>query len=86
MLAGVCPDHGYREPALSNPPLTVEGASVTFWTLFSPRPCRATETDGSWIVESDCWRRKFACVWVNNPVCCPAVAFTGTSGDTLEIP
>lgn len=77
------PYYGHREPALSLD-LTVEGTSVLFWTLFSPRPCQATETGGSLIVESDRWQAQIRLRAGELPGLLASVSLVGTPSDTLE--
>lgn len=79
------PYYGYREPALSLD-VTVEGAFITFWTLFSPRPCQVTETDGTLILENNRWQAQIRLRTDEQPGLLSRVACAGTLGDTLELP
>jgi asparagine synthase (glutamine-hydrolysing) len=79
------PYYGHREPALSLD-VTVKGASILFWTLFSPRSCQATETDGTLTLENDRWQAQIRLRSGEQPGLLSRVACAGMSGDTLEIP
>ncbi|MEW6258731.1 MAG: alginate lyase family protein [Thermodesulfobacteriota bacterium] len=79
------PYYGYREPALSLD-MNVDGASVLFWSLFSPRPFQVTEADGALILESDCWQAQIRLGRGKQSELLSHVTITGTSTDMLEIP
>jgi hypothetical protein len=78
------PYYGYREPALSLD-VTVEGASVFFWTLFSPRLCQVADPDGDLTLESDHWQTQIRLRGSEQPGLLSRVALTGMPSDTLEI-
>jgi hypothetical protein len=78
------PYYGHREPALSLD-LTVEGTSVVFWTLFSPRLCRVTETNGSLLLESDRWQAQIRLCHGQQPGLLASVSLVGATSDTLEL-